>query len=124
MTQQRLMAFSILILSLFFSGCSKMPSDETIKASIKESLLQQLPLSWSGSYMGYRNPKIDLIEIKEKGKFHSKEKFLMVKARVKGTTEANMLLNNWKLNQFDGVAEFKVHQDDYGKWQAATETMR
>lgn len=118
---RKFMGVSVLVAFCFLlSSCSKAPSDEVIKNAIKGLLLQQLPLSWGGSLMGSRNPNIELIEIKEKGKFHDKEKFLLVKARVKGSCEANMIFK-WELHHFDNIGEFKIHQDDYGKWQAETD---
>ena len=124
MTQKRILAFTILSLVPFFIGCSKMPPDETIKASIRESLLQQLPMSWSGSPVGYRNPRIEAVEIIEKGKFDSKEKTLIVKARVMGAVEAFVPPGNWQPNKFDDVAEFRLYQDDTGRWHSAPETVR
>jgi hypothetical protein len=112
---------TVMCLLLIFSlaGCSKAPSDKVIKSAIEGLLLKQLPLSWGGSLLGSRNTNIELVEIKEKGKFHDKEKYLLVKARVKGSCEANMILK-WEAHPFDKIGEFKIHQDDYGKWLAET----
>lgn len=119
MIKRGIVAFLCLLFIFSLAGCSKAPSDTVIKSAIKDLLLQQLPLSWGGSILGSRNTNIELIEIKEKGKFHDKEKYLLVKARVKGSCESNMILK-WEAHNFDNIGEFKIHQDDYGKWRAET----
>ena len=121
MTKRGVEIFLCLLLIFSLAGCSKAPSDKVIKSAIEGLLQQQLPLSWGGSLLGSRNTNIELIEIREKGKFHDKEKYLLVKARVKGSCEANMILK-WEAHHFDNIGEFKIHQDDYGKWRAETVT--
>ena len=121
MIKRVVVIFLCLLLIFSLAGCSKAPSNKVIKSAIEGLLLQQLPLSWGGSLLGSRNTNIELIEIREKGKFHDKEKCLLVKASVKGSCEANMIFK-WEAHHFDNSAEFKIHQDDYGKWRAETVT--
>jgi hypothetical protein len=66
-----------------------------------------------------RKVKTELIDIQKKGEFHSKEKYLLVTAKVKGTSEIDPFgMNIWNPIHFDGVGEYKVFLHNYGKWQA------
>jgi len=114
------------------SGLSVIPGKWIDKAVLGEQMtgdkmtgaLVPLDESKKSAMSMYKNPKnrnvkTELIEIQKKGEFHSKEKYLLVTAKVKGTSEIDLLgMNIWNPIHFDGVGEYKVFLDDYGKWQA------
>ena len=99
----------------------KPPSEEIIKKAIAEQLKKQVPMSWAGSTMGGKNTKINQIEIKQIGTFSEQEEYWPVRARVKGTCTVKSLMPNIlpaEQKTFDQVGDFKIYQDDYGKWKA------
>jgi len=100
------------------SSCSRAPSGSTIQSAITELLKREVPMEWSGSMMGGQNARIELIEIKQIGKFNDKDKYWPVKARVKGTCQANFILS-METRAFDRVGDFMIYQDDYGNWKAS-----
>ncbi len=123
--KRRLWAMTALLIAALpmLSSCSKGPSDEAIKSAITEQLKHQVPLSWSGSLMGGKDAQIELIEIKQKGKFNDQARYWPIRARVKGTCEADFLFKT-ETKAFDQVGDFKLYQDDYGDWKASIEMMQ
>lgn len=93
------------------------PTDEIIKNAIIEKLKKEVPHSWAGSLIGGKNGKLDLIEIQQIGNFNDQGKYWPVKCRVKGTCDADFLTETRKV-AFDKIGDFKLKQDDYGKWFA------
>jgi hypothetical protein len=71
--------------------------------------------------MGGRNAVVEKIEIQQIGNYNEQGKYWPVKCRVKGTCDADFLLET-KKTAFDKVGDFKIRQDDYGKWYAELET--
>ena len=99
----------------------KPPSEEIIKKAIAEQLKRQVPMSWAGSTMGGKNTKINKIEIKQIGTFSEQEEYWPVRARVKGTCTVESVVRGIlpaEQKAFDQVGDFKIYQDDYGKWKA------
>ncbi len=111
-------AIALFTISVLVSSCSQPPSDGTFKSAITEHLKQEVPFSWSGTLMPCEKTQIELIEIKQIGKFNDQDKYWPVKARVKGTCQSLGMYETITraLNQ-DG--DFKIYQDDYGNWKAA-----
>lgn len=107
----------LLLLLLVFVSCSSAPSDDNIKMAITEALEENVPVSWSGSLLGGKNAKIELIEIIDIGKQSEKGKYWPVKARVKGNCEARMFTGT-ELKQFDKTATFRIYQDEFENWKA------
>lgn len=99
---------------------STQPTDDIIKTAIIEKLKKEVPHSWAGSLMGGTNGKVELIEIKQIGNYNEQGKYWPVKCRVKGTCDADFLTETKKV-AFDKVGDFKIKQDDYGKWYADIE---
>ncbi len=99
----------------------KPPSEEIIKKAIAEQLKKQVPMSWAGSTMGGKNTKIKQIEIKQIGTFNEQEEYWPVMARVKGSCTVESLMPSIlpaENKAFDQIGDFKIYQDDYGKWKA------
>jgi hypothetical protein len=103
------------------SNKSIQPSDDVIKTAIIEHLKNEVPHSWAGSLMGGTNGKVELIEIQQLGNYNEQAKYWPVKCRVKGTCDADFLTETKKM-AFDKIGDFKIKQDDYGKWYADLET--
>ncbi len=112
----------VLVLAVFsvclLTSCARPPSKTVIKSAITDYLHLQVPISWSRSLMGGKNAKIELIEIKAVGKFKKQGNYWPVKARVKGTCEASLILST-ETRRFDKVGDFELSQDDYGNWKAS-----
>jgi hypothetical protein len=124
LNRQRLwVPVAIIAALVLLSSCSRAPSDDTIKSAIAELLKHQVPMSWSGSLMGGKNAQIELIEVKQVGKFNDQAKYWPIKARVKGTCQADLLFYT-ETRAFDRVGDFKLYQDDYGNWKASIEMMQ
>lgn len=103
--------------SLSFS-CSTGPSDDTVRSTIAESLRRQVPSTWSGSLLACKTAQIELIEIKQRGKFNKKAGYWPIKARVKGSCEVDLVFKK-EMKEFDQVGDFRLYQDDYGEWKAS-----
>ena len=71
--------------------------------------------------MGGKNAIVEKIEIQQIGNFNEQGKYYPVKCRVKGTCDAEYLFETKKA-AFDKVGDFKIKQDDYGKWFADIDT--
>lgn len=97
------------------------PSDDVIYGAIKNKLNKEVPPTWAGSLMGGRNAVIEKIDIQQMGNYNEQYKYWPVKCRVKGTCDADFLLET-KKTSFDKVGDFKIKQDDYGNWLAEIET--
>lgn len=97
------------------------PNDNIIYSAIKEKLKKEVPPTWAGSLMGGRNAVIEKIDIQLFGNYNEQGKYWPVKCRVKGTCDADFLLET-KKTSFDKVGDFKIKQDDYGNWFAEIET--
>ncbi|MBZ0203308.1 MAG: hypothetical protein K8I03_09870 [Ignavibacteria bacterium] len=96
-------------------------TDEIIISTIKEKLKKEVPPTWAGSLMGGRNAVIEKIDVQQIGNYNEQGKYWPVKCRVKGICDADLLFETKKV-AFDKVGDFKIHQDDYGKWYAEIET--
>lgn len=96
-------------------------TDETIISAIKEKLKREVPPTWAGSLMGGTNGVVEKVEIQQIGNFNEQAKYWPVKCRVKGTCDADFLLETKKVS-FDKVGDFKIKQDDYGKWYATIDS--
>lgn len=119
-TRKRLWQVCFLLVAasgLWFS-CSRGPSDDTVRSAIAESLRGQIPTSWSGSLLGCKTSQIEVIEIKQRGKFNKKAGYWPIKAHVKGTCEVDLLFKK-ETKEFDQVGDFRLFQDDYGDWKAS-----
>lgn len=133
-------ALAVCAMVVLVSSCSRPPSNDTIISAISDHLKKYVPPSLSGSVMGCDKAQIELIEIKEIGKFHDQPrwweeaKYWPVKAHVKGTCQGLDLFSpakretkdgavvykpNTKTKTFDRVVVFKLYQDDFGKWKAS-----
>ncbi|MBP8945597.1 MAG: hypothetical protein KBG25_06880 [Paludibacteraceae bacterium] len=125
--QIELIVFYLFILAtvVFFPSCSKGPSDKEIKEAITECIENDPPLSWTGGWLGgRRDVEIETIEIKQKGKFNKDEKYLPLRARVKGKCDVEEFTPGGGFEPktvtktFDRIANFKIYEDDYGDWEA------
>lgn len=124
MTRKPLWVATLVVLCGFLAlSCSRSPSEKAIKTAITELLKQEVPMSWSGSMMGGENAQIELIEIQQIGKFNRQGQYWPVKARVKGSCQANFIFST-ETRAFDRVGDFQVRQDDYGNWKASLEMMQ
>ncbi len=112
--------FFLLLVVAFclFPSCSRAPSDDTVRSAIAESLRHQVPSSWSGSLLPCKTGQIELIEIRQRGKFNKKAGYWPIKAHVKGTCEVDLLFKR-EVKGFDQVGDFRLYQDDYGEWKAS-----
>lgn len=97
-------------------------TEDIINTAIKEKLKREVPVTWSGSLMGGKNAVIEKIEIQQIGNYNEQGKYWPVRCRVKGTCDAELLFET-KKNTFDKVGDFKIKQDDYGKWYAELEML-
>ena len=110
-------------------GTSQTPSksatpqitEEIISTAIKEELKKEVPGTWAGSLMGGKNAVIEKIEIKQIGNYNEQGKYWPVKCRVKGKCEADFLTEK-RIMAFDKIGDFKIKQDDYGKWYSELDT--
>lgn len=96
-------------------------TEEIVFTAIKELFKKEVPPTWAGSLMGGRNGIIEKIEIKQVGKYNEQSKYWPVKCRVKGSCTADFIAET-KTTNFDKVGDFKIKQDDYGKWYADIDT--
>lgn len=103
------------------SSQSSQPTDDVIKSAIKEKLKKDVPPSWAGSLIGSKNAVIEKIDIQQMGNYNETGKYWPVKCRVKGVCDADFLTETRK-TAFDKIGDFKLKQDDYGKWYAELET--
>ena len=94
-------------------------NDEEIEEAVKSELQNNIPVSWVGNLMGGTNAQIKKIEIKKWGNFNEEHKYWPVQIRIVGSAELNALFNEGVVKNFDKIAEFKLHKDDYGKWKAS-----
>ena len=76
----RTCALLLCVIPLAIS-CSGKPSEDMIKVAITESFKQEVPVTWSGSLMGGRDGRVELIEIRQIGTFNERGKYWPVKAR-------------------------------------------
>jgi hypothetical protein len=65
-----------------------------------------------------RDTQIELIEIKQRGKFNEESKYWPIKAHVKGSCQISFLQNS-QSKSFDKVGDFLLYQDDYENWKAS-----
>jgi hypothetical protein len=96
-------------------------TDEVIYSAIKETIKKEVPPSWAGSLMGGYNGVVEKIDIQQIGNYNEQGKYWPVKCRVKGTCDAEFFVETKKVS-FDKIGDFKIKQDDYGKWYAIIET--
>jgi hypothetical protein len=96
-------------------------TDDIIYSAIKEKLKREVPPTWAGSLMGGKNAVIEKIDIQQIGNYNEQGKYWPVKCRVKGICDAELLIETKKV-AFDKIGDFKLKQDDYGKWYAELET--
>lgn len=101
-------------------ACSPRPSTTEMKAAITESLKERVPMSWAGSLMGGTNVEIEFVEIQKVGRFNKDGQYWPVKARVRGTCMADLLVSK-EPRAFDKIADFHLQRDDYGEWHAETQ---
>ncbi|HCA42589.1 MAG TPA: hypothetical protein DEP28_04970 [Bacteroidetes bacterium] len=99
------------------------PSDTDVKSAITNKLKKEVPISWSGSLMGGKNAVVKSIDIQQYGNYNEKYNYWPVKARVKGTCEADLLFKI-ETRAFDKIGDFKIYQDDYGNWNAELDKMQ
>ena len=117
-----LVKLSIILLLLY--SCSRYPpSEQAIKKAITSSLKHKVPMSWSGSLMGGNNAQIGLIEILQIGEFNKKGQYWPVKARVKGTCQADFIYKT-ETRSFDRIGNFKLYKDDYVKLKAVIDLIQ
>ncbi len=102
---------------LILNGCSNAPNDKIIKQSIIECIQKNVPPSWAGSLLGGTDAKVEQIDIQQIGSYNETGKYWPVKARVRGTCQANLLVRK-ELKYFDKVGEFRIYKDDYGEYKA------
>jgi hypothetical protein len=112
---RRWAAVAISAALVVVSSCSRAPSQDTIKSTITEYLKHEVPVSCLQSIGGGQNSQVELIEIKQIGKFNEQREYWPIKARVKGTCQAGF---GTERRAFDVVDDFKLYQDDYGNWKA------
>lgn len=96
-------------------------TEDIIKAAIKEQLKREVPATWAGSLMGGKNANVERIDIQQIGNYNDQGKYWPVKCRVKGTSDADFLFET-KKTSFDKIGDFKIRQDDYGKWYSELDT--
>lgn len=105
------------------SNITKEPSQEDISNAIENLLKENVPVSWSGSMMGGNNAKIYEIQVQIIGNYNERMNYWPIKARVHGACDANLLTRIEK-HEFNKVGDFKIYQNDYGKWVAEIEIMQ
>ena len=105
----------LIVPVLFLFSCASRPSDAEVKEAIKAKFKKGVPMMYAGSFAGGSNANIEIIEVKERGKYSKDGKYWPVKARVKGTCYPWMVRER---KSFDRVGEFTISQDDYGNWYA------
>ncbi len=121
--QSSVLCLAVLASATAWVGCSKAPPDDAIKMAIADSLKRQVPVSWAGSLLGGRNANVQLVEIRQIGKFQKESGYWPVKARVKGTCEVDLITKR-EVREFDRVGDFVLSQDDYGNWVASIEMIQ
>lgn len=99
---------------------NKKPSDEEIKSALVEKFRKDVPATWAGSLMGGKNGVLNSIEILQIGNYNDQYRYWPMKIRVKGTCDADFIMKTEK-RSFDKTGDFKIKQDDYGKWTAELE---
>ena len=95
------------------------PSDQIIRNTIEKTIEE----SWgNGSGGGIaretRNFNLESLEILAKGKWHKEKQWILIKTRVKFTSETRGFAGSWRPENMDETVEFKVFKDDYGHWRA------
>lgn len=126
MLNKRIVKLMAVCCGLLFSACAQPPSNDEIKQAIKEHLQDQ-----SGSVSigadkerpskGVKlstEVKVESVEIKQVGKYNEGEKYWPVKAVVKGTRRADLIVVSGSV-QFDEELDFKLRKDEFGKWKAS-----
>ncbi|MEW6734336.1 MAG: hypothetical protein AB1489_23625 [Acidobacteriota bacterium] len=107
-------------LTLLFTACKSSPSDNEIKQAIIENFNSAQKANLKiGSFelKAGTSVKVDLVEVKQIGEFNEQEKYWPVRARVKGTYEANILIT--ARVDFDQELDFKLYQENNGNWKAS-----
>jgi uncharacterized coiled-coil protein SlyX len=99
---------------------NKKPSDDEIKSALVEKFRKDVPATWAGSLMGGKNGVLSSIEILQIGNYNDQYRYWPMKIRVKGTCDADFIMKTEK-RSFDKTGDFKIKQDDYGKWTAELE---
>jgi hypothetical protein len=116
---------SVCSCALFDSG----PSNQQVKEIFTGYFQKNLPLSWGGSLMGSRLKKLDLVEVKQRGKSLKSgnngrlpELYAMhyddcwpVIIHAKGVAMANMIFKQ-EAHAFDKEGNFLLCKDHFGKW--------
>jgi len=105
----------LLLLLVALSACR--PSNKVIKDAISDSIIKNIPTTWSGSLLGGKALNIYSLEIVKVGKYNKHGEYYPVKVHCHGTAEADLLFDK-KINEFDKDGEFHVFQDEYGEWKA------
>ncbi|MHA1749845.1 MAG: hypothetical protein ACTSYF_14540, partial [Promethearchaeota archaeon] len=65
---------------------------------------------------------ISYIEIIEMGIHNSRFRYWPVRAKVRGTCEAQFI-GETQINSFDQVGDFKIYRDDYDNWIASLDKL-
>lgn len=99
---------------------SNKPSDDEIKSALVEKFRKDVPATWAGSLMGGKNGVLSYIEIIQIGNYNDQYRYWPMKIRVKGTCDADFIMTT-ENRSFDKTGDFKIKQDDYGKWMAELE---
>lgn len=118
-----LVILALFCLALGLVSCSRAPSRGAMKQAIAECLQAQVPMSWAGSLMGGKNAHIESMDIVEVGSYQKGGQYWPVKARVKGTCQADFIFKTETVS-FDRVGDFKLSRDEYRHWKAEIELMQ
>lgn len=126
MTTKHILKAVAVCCAVLFTACTKSPSDNEIKQAITDFMQDKSGsvtiganrLRGSGGLKLGAEIKIESVEVKQLGKYNEVEKYWPVKAQVKGTRQADLLLLSGT-SHFDEEIDFKLKLDDFGKWKAS-----
>ena len=109
-----------MTVSLLFTlvGCSEKPANNVVEAAVRQSLLENgTPGSWIRQMGGGQKAEVELVSVEEWGSYNKDRSYWPVKIHVVGSAISSNPFNKQRIS-FDKVADFRLRQDDYGKWEA------
>lgn len=104
-------------LAFISTGCGLInagPSDQEANSAITEFVLATKRPACFGS----TETQVSSVTVTEHGKFNDQGKYWPVKARVQGVASCTGAFSGKSDYPFDGVEEFTIKSNDFGKWQA------
>jgi len=94
------------------------PTSKEVEMAINDLLKNEVPVKWVGNLMGGEKAVLSAMQIVDIGTFNEKKDYWPMKIHCMGTCKLRNPINQGKSVTFDKVGDFKIYQNDYGKWIA------